>query len=357
MGKKLIFRWKDGSLRPMWVDSVIENEENNEADKSNSYMNKYIKSKLDKKKNEAELKKQIESTKTSVKDAGPDDSLKKNTINGELSPEREKIHREIIEEYFKGKTPVAEGEEKFYYMTGGGSGTGKSNFVKNFDSKYFEGDFKYNEDTEQLDGNVVKIDADDLKGKIYDKANDGVKFDASYYHEESSALSKRINEISMKMGYNTMLDSTGDGSPTKLKGKIDLAKENGYKVVACYGTCDVPKALDNNYQRYYGKLAKNDRTARYVNENDVVDLHRAVTKTLLADAKYFDRVDLYDMNDYKNIKKIASGGSGKDLKVAKEYKKEYNDFVSKGALTDQEVYKYATDYADMLERKGTRPIR
>lgn len=325
---------------------------------TNKYMNDMIRNGANKGNViKSELEKEIESTETNVEDAGVDDSLANNTIDGKLSPERERIHQEIIKEYFEGKEPVENGEDKYYYMTGGGSGTGKSNFVKNLDNKYFDKDFKYNEKTEQFDGNVIKIDADDLKGRIYARASDGRKFDASYLHEESSALSKRINTIATDMGYNTMLDSTGDGSPKKLLGKINDAKAKGYKVVACYGTCDIQKALENNYDRFYKKLSKNDPTARYVNENDVVDLHRAVTNTLIANAKYFDKVDLYDMNDYNNIRKIASGGNGKELKVAKEYQKLYNEFASKGALTDQEVYKLATDYADELERKGTRPIR
>jgi len=339
---------------PIFSKSNVEKKKETEEQKTNKYMNDFIRNGA--KKGDvvkSELEKEIESTETSVKDAGENDSLANNTIDGKLSPERERIHQEIIKEYFEGKEPVKDGEDKYYYMTGGGSGTGKSNFVKNLDNKYFDKEFKYNEKTGQFDGNVIKIDADDLKSRIYEKANDGRKFDASYLHEESSALSKRINAISMKMGYNTMLDSTGDGSPEKLLGKINQAKADGYKVVACYGTCSYEKALLNNLERYEKKLAKGDPTARYVRELDVVKLHNAVSNTLLADAKYFDKVDLYDMSDYKNIKKIASGGNGKGLNVANNYNKEYNEFVAKGRMNAKELEEMADEFANRM--KGRRP--
>lgn len=298
----------------------------------------------------------IKSTETSMKDAKGRNSLMKHMgPDGKLSPEREALHQEIIKEYFKGKMPVEEGKEKLYYMTGGGSGTGKSNFVKNEGNRYFGKNFRYDEKTGQFKGNMIKIDADDIKKMIYDRQSDGRKFSAPYLHEESSALSKRINGIATDMGYHVMLDSTGDGSPEKLGGKIDDAHSKGYKVIGCYGTCDVQKALDNNLNRYYGKKLKGDKTARYVSEKEVVSLHSNVSKTLIADANKFDKVTLYDMNDYHNIKKIASGGKGKNLRIEKGREIEYNNFASKGDMTKQQIKDIAGAYAEKVKKEGRRP--
>ena len=298
-----------------------------------------------------EVEKKISETETNTEHDETNDSLARYTDkDGKLKPEREEVHRRIIEEYFEGKTPVGEGEEKLYYMTGGGSGTGKSRFVG--DTKEFFG--------KNVDKDMIKIDADDIKAKLYlygkEMNGDKRRFSASYLHEESSALSKRINSIATDMNYHTMLDSTGDGTPEKLKGKIDDAHNKGYKVVACYGTCSYEKALNNNLNRYIEKAKVKDVTARYVKEKDVVDLHRSVTNTLVEDAKYFDRVDLYDMNDFSNIKKIASGGNGKGLVIDKKYQKEYDSFINKGKLTDKELKQMAKEYRenvkDKLKRRG-----
>lgn len=313
------------------------------------------------------LKRAIESSNTKIdqKDIKKGSSaMKFCDENGVIKPEREKIHREIIEEYFKGKTPVPEGKEKLYYMTGGGSGTGKSNFVKNLKNRYFKKDFKYSENSEQFLGNMVKIDADDIKNKLWKKSQEyrggkrndlKRKFDASYLHEESSYLSKRINDISFELGYNTMLDSTGDGSPENLKKKIMKAKNNGYKVIAVYGTCDFYKGLENNTNRYWKKFYENDPTARYVKEKDVVKLHSQVTNTLIADAPLFDKVTLYDMNNYNNIKKIASAESGGTLVVVRGREKEYNQFVEKGELSKKEQNRIANEYRRKVISDGRRP--
>ena len=321
--------------------------------KSGKFINKKKQDEINKK-----LEEKIKSTETSTKDAKKGNSLYKHLgPNGKLDAETEALHQEIIREYLQGKMPAGDGEQKLYYMTGGGSGTGKSNFVKNEGGKYFGANFDYDEKTGQFKGNMVKIDADDLKMKLFEKRSDGRKFSASYLHEESSALSKRINEISTDMGYHTMLDSTGDGTPEKLAGKIEDAHNKGYKVIGCYGTCDVRKALDNNLERYEKKMKVGDATARYVKEKEVVLLHSNVSKTLIADAKLFDKVDLYDMNDYKNIRKIASGGSGKSLGVAKSFEKEYNNFVDKGNMTKKQISEVAKEYVEKLKKEGRRPIK
>ena len=300
------------------------------------------------------IRKDIKETTTSTKDSNGKDSLSRYMDkDGNLTPEREAVHERIIEEYFDGKSPVSDGE-KLYYMTGGGSGTGKSSFVSNKEGRYFEKDFGYKEGKD-FTGNMIKIDADDIKAKLYtygkEMNHDKHRFSSPDLHEESSALSKRINEIATKRGYNTMLDSTGDGSPEKLKSKIDDAHAKGYKVIAVYGTCDYEKALNNNLNRYIEKASVKDPTARYVNEVDVLDLHRNVSNTLIADAKYFDKVDLYDMNDFGNVKKIASGGNGKSLVVDKNYQKEYNNFKAKGDTTDDMLDKMAKKYSKVANQR------
>lgn len=296
----------------------------------------------------------IKNSKTSTVDADADDSLQVNTdAHGNLTPEREQIHQNIIKKMFEGKTPVSD-EEKVFYMTGGGSGTGKSNFVR-YSGKYFGKDFKFNSSTEGLDGNIIKIDADELKNELYKTSGDKNPFVASYYHEESSALAKRVQSIGLENGYAVMLDGTGDGGPGSIKSKIDEAHKNGYKVSACYGTCSFEKALNNNLERYNKKASKGDPTARYVSERNVAAIHSKVSSGLKSYAKEFDEIKVYDMEDFNNIKLIATGGNGRDLKAVKGREKEFNYFVKKGEISNEEIFKIADDYKKKIEREGRRP--
>jgi len=280
-------------------------------------------------------------------------SLGRHMINGEFDEETKKLHNEIIRDYFKDKLPVGD-ENKVFYMTGGGSGTGKSNFLRN-GYKNFGEDLDYNEKTGMLDANVIKIDADDLKKRLYEKRSDGFDhLEASYLHEESSALSKRITELALSNNYPALLDSTGDGTPEKLSSKIDDAKKYGFKVKAAYGTCGFQKGLQNNFERWKRAVDKGDKGARYVREEDVVSLHRDVTNTLIAVADKFDNVVLSDMNNFNDIKIIARGGSGNKLAIEKGREKEYNMFVEKGKLTNQQVLEIANGYKKVVLKSGKR---
>lgn len=282
-------------------------------------------------------------------------SLGRHIVNGEFDEETKQLHNEIIRDYFKGKLPAdVTGEEKVFYMTGGGSGTGKSNFLKNGE-KYFGKDFEYDKKTGMFNANVIKIDADDLKKRIYEKRKDGFDhLEASYLHEESSALSKRITDLALENGYPCMLDSTGDGSPEKLASKIKNAKDKGFKVYGAYGTCGFQKGLNNNFTRWRDAVEKGDKSARYVREKDVVELHRDVTNTLIACSDQFDRLTLSDMNDFDNIKLIAKGGNGKKLTVEKGFEREYNQFAEKGKLTDEQVLEKANGYKKVILKSGKR---
>lgn len=260
--------------------------------------------------------------KTNTEDSLGEDSLKKySDENGNMLPEREKLHKKIIDEFFEGKTPVSD-EEKTFYMTGGGSGTGKSNIVK-FPEKYLN-----------HSKNTVVVDSDAIKLKFPDYDENDIT-SAGYFHEESSALTKRIINLGQENNYNVMLDGTGDGSVKGVLTKIHKAKENGYKVVAGYGTCTEELGQQRNLKRYED-LLKAGKPARFVSPRTVRNTHREVSKILPEVASEFDRLEVYDFNDFNNIKHIATGGSGKGLKPMKEFGKEYKEFLEKANLPEWE---------------------
>ena len=103
--------------------------------------------------------------------------------NGQLvlTPEREKLHQEIMEETFANAQPVKPGEKKVFTMLGGGSAAGKGTIQKMMPQLF-------NQDS-------PVIDADEMKKRIPEYVDTSFSPDhesaASLAHEESSALAKR----------------------------------------------------------------------------------------------------------------------------------------------------------------------
>ena len=276
---------------------------------------------------------------------GSPDSLVENTDkNGKLKPEREKIHQEILNEYFEGKLPVDE-DERIFYMTGGGSGTGKSNFLKD-GKKYYGRDFNYNNKTKMLDGNIIKVDPDDLKKAIHKRVGSG-ELDAGYYHEESSALAKRITSIGLDNGYLVLSDGVNGGS-NKIASKIEQAHKKGYKVYASYGTISYEQALENNWNRFKNGYNIDKNTARLVEASEVVKAHYNVSEGIMGSGHLFDKLDIYDMSDYNNIKKIGTVENGK-LKKISGNENLFENFENKGKLSEKQKEDLADDWETKYE--------
>jgi len=346
---KLYKRAKD---KPDTIDAMTENStdwERLDKEYSKRYNDEKIRENLDKSIRKMPTTNFVDNDDRYDKKTGEKLNVSLNEYideNGNLSPEREKLHQEIINSYFEGKTPVPDGEEKLYYMTGGGAGTGKSTFVNNT-GEYYGKDFESyvadaKNDITLFKGNMIKLDADDLKKRLgLDPKDEG---SAGYLHGESSALVKRITAIAQENGYNVMLDGTGDGGEEGLLKKIRDAKAKGYKVIANYGTVSVEEGLERNWERYM-RMIKKGISPRLVSGDEVVKTHAKVSQLLPKVSKEFDSIKLYDMSD-KTPKLIAEGGNGKsiDQNIKPSYNKEYLAFLEKAKYNWD-------DYADFYDER------
>ena len=125
------------------------------------------------------------------------------------TPERQELHQRIIEDVIAENNPKAQ-KNPIFFMTGGGSASGKSIMLKK----------------SPLPKGTVIIDADEIKKRLPEfnamKAKGGkiAENAANYVHEESSWISKLIQRESAQRRYHTMLDGTGDGSVESLTKKI-----------------------------------------------------------------------------------------------------------------------------------------
>jgi len=259
-----------------------------------------------------DLNTKIKATKTDLGDAikgGLDENSLGKWMDdaGNLLPERELLHQEIINTLFAGKRPVP--GQPTYTLMGGGPATGKSSVVKSGDVI--------------IDKNTVKIDSDAIK-KLLPEYQRGLELKdaniASYVHEESSALAKRIMSIGNTGNYNVLLDGTGDGSITSLTKKIAQARNNGMKVVGNYVTCPTQEALRRNAERAL-------KTGRLPPPEMLIRTHKAVSDIAPQTAHLFDEVKLFDTND--GVKLIATGGNGKGFTPVKGMEKLYQDFLDK----------------------------
>ena len=267
---------------------------------------------------------------TGTKDAVDEWSKQSNSLsgfvdeNGKLTPEREKLHRQIIDDILRDKMPEA--GQATMTMMGGGPASGKSSVIDNGFVKLTD------------ENKTVTIDPDFLKSKLPGYEEMALKTDkaAGFYHEESSALAKRLYSVALSENINVVYDGTGDGSLGSARGKIQQAKAAGYKVKGEYVTIDTAEALRRNQKRYEDGLRKyesgeSQTPPRLPNEKLVVSTHMKVTDIAVACAADFDTLNIYDNNGAKgSTKLIATGGGGKGLTATD--KAAFNKFLAKGSV-------------------------
>lgn len=215
--------------------------------------------------------------------------------NGKLSPERMEVHRQIIEDYFKGHQPYAPDDEKVAMFTGGGGASGKGAFSKDIDKYYSQ------------NKNPLVIDPDEIK-KMLAKA-DGRKLDAKltgYYHEESSALAKQIYSTSLQHNFPTFYDGTATGKG--IYGLLDEARKHGYKSEMNFVYSDWNTVHRNSLDRYA-------KTGRFVPVSQVIGAHQKAYGAVEQLQSKFDNFKLWD-NAGRKLTKVGESSLGKNLSIS-----------------------------------------
>lgn len=244
--------------------------------------------------------------------------------NGNLTPEREAVHKKIIDDILHGKK--GETGQATMTMLGGGPASGKSSVINSGFVKLPDAD------------KTITVDPDFLKSKLpgYEEMATQTDKAAGFYHEESSALAKRLYTVALSENINVTYDGTGNGSYNSAMKKIKQAKAAGYKVNGEYVTIDTEEALRRNRKRYEDGVAKYESgesktPPRLPPEEMVIKTHTKVTNIAVQCASEFDSIKIYDNNGPKgSTKLIATGGSGKGL-VAVD-KAAFDRFLAKGDM-------------------------
>lgn len=219
----------------------------------------------------------------------------------EPSEERAYLHQQIINQITEG---VPQSSDPTFYMLGGGPASGKSTFLKSGAT-----------DTPDK-ANAVHINADDIKAMLPENprmvnGGDADFFNAaSFSHEESSMLAKRVQDRAIENRQNIVLDGTGDSAINKLASKVESARQNGYKVNGVYVSVPTEVAWSRSVQRALGA------SKRYVPKAVVEETHRAVSGTLrqAVEGGLFDKISLWDNTG--SAPKLVGSGSGNNFTIS-----------------------------------------
>lgn len=201
-----------------------------------------------------------------------------------VTPERQRLHEQLINDAVGPVAPVPPGEEKIFVMLGGGPAAGKSSGL---DSGVFTG--------VPSRGNYVEINPDGVKEGLpeYDPlrlSGSRIEFKAAagFVHEESSMVAKMQQHAAIRKGTHVVVDGTGDGKPGGLQSKVGAARAAGYTVRGRYATISSDEAWSRAVRRSEGP------SRRYVNEQVLRGTHRAVTPSYInaANTGLFDDISL-----------------------------------------------------------------
>lgn len=290
--------------------------------------------------------KPVEKINTSDAKKDPNCSLSEHMDEeGNVSEERLKVHRKIIEDAFGEHKPYAPGQEKKALFTGGGGAAGKSMFSNYIDKFYSSND------------NPIIIDADEIKKrlKFADTGDDKLTRDlTSYYHEESSAIAKQIYATALQHNFPVMFDGTAKTVSSTLA-KIKQAEDAGYKTEINYLFSDLATLSKASIKRYYSEN-------RLVPLTEQLGAHRAMYSAVSGLNDKFDSFNLYDNRSFKtsNVVKggnkpipVASNTKGGTLKI--NDKKAWSDFTKSPedfTLTDKQVAEFNAAAKAVDKHKG-----
>jgi predicted ABC-type ATPase len=207
--------------------------------------------------------KKFNDVRAQIKNGTPTTSLK---VNGEWTPERQKLHEKIIDSFFDKKKPVKNPELIF---TGGIPGSGKSSIL--------DGRIK----------NHVLVDSDEIKKQLPEYKG----WNAPLVHDESTELAQRVFDRAVQDGYNIVNDGTLR-SRRLTEELLQAATDAGYRSKLIFVDTSIPNALKRMVSRF-------EKTGRFIDPAflGVVDGNPVrVFKTL---RNRFNSYELWDNNSDK----------------------------------------------------------
>jgi hypothetical protein len=250
--------------------------------------------------------------------------------DGTLTPERQRLHDDIVAQHLAGHETKA---EPVVQLMGGGGASGKSVMQENL----------------HLTSGMLTVDVDRIRTMLPEwkeeldlAAHEGRRPNVmlgSFTHEESSLISKRIISEAVKRDYDYMLDGAGDSTYEKLKANVERYRSGGAKVVANYVTVDYDEAYKRMRERGDGSvyIGSFQSVGRYIPAAHLRAVHAEVARVFpkAIEDGLFDEFTLWDTNGSKPLGggkfspalKVVSG-KGKNLTIHDQAA--WESFLAKG---------------------------
>ena len=228
-----------------------------------------------------------------------------------FNEERQALHDKIVEDSLEG-IPVQ--EDPTFYMMGGGPASGKSSMLRTGKTGIPVNDSGDVRDAVEVNPDLYKEKLPEY-GTMVAAKNPAA---ASFTHEESSYLAKRVQAAGIERGMDVVVDGVGDSGEASVGKKVMAAKKAGYKTVAVYATIPTEVAIERSD-------ARAAKTGRVVPHSYLTNAHANVSKVFPFVAKTFDEVKLFDNLTEPRV--IATAKNGK-LSVVDDAA--YSSFLAKG---------------------------
>lgn len=180
--------------------------------------------------------------------AAGEETINKYRVSGRrneavYTPEREKVHEDIIESLLKDKQPS---KNPTFILLGGRGGSGKSKFNGEvYDKKDF-----------------VVLDADKIKEMLPEYEG----WNAAHLHEESADVLEKALAYAKKQKLNVVLDATMNGLNSTQR-RLNLFKDSGYRTEMHYMFLPRQKAARRAITRFVDKP-----DGRYVPIDRILDM-------------------------------------------------------------------------------------
>jgi predicted ABC-type ATPase len=196
-----------------------------------------------------------QSTSARRKLLGATDSIDRNTVNGNLTNARKKVHEKIINQILtKGRIkdkvtgkwiefdlPIAKAGKQELLTTGGYPGSGKSTML----DQIFPGWQK----------KFVHLDSDRIKELLAMADGVELRWRAPLYHAESKILLNKIKKMAIEQNRHILYDATMKTTDKFIKA-IKLYKDSGYKVTAAFADLPIEQAMERAIARFLGESGR-----------------------------------------------------------------------------------------------------
>ena len=245
----------------------------------------------------------------------PDTAHLHTNAKGAYSPEREALHKSIIDHFMAGSRAQAQPHAIF---TAGGAASGKSALA---------GRARESGANLPVPRGHVYVNPDDIKEMLpeYNDLKEAGHADiaAAATHEESSDIAMARTAISMARHRHLVIDGTGNSAIGKFGTKLRAAKHAGYTVTARYAHISTSEAIEREH-------ARAARTGRHVPEQALRHQHHTVSASFDQDVKNIPGV---------NIEIYSTAGRGKPTLIAKRPERgnmqvtqpsKYREMIEKG---------------------------